>query len=182
MILTGPAIHQAVKDGEIIITPYDPKNIQPNSYDFHLGKTIKVYTNRVLDPRHPNPIEEFEIPETGLTLEPSVLVLGHIAETIGSTRYVPIIKGISSIARLGLFIVITADLVDLGAVGKWTMQLHCVQPVTIYPGMRIGQMTFWKTYGKTLLYKGKYQGSLGPMESQSYKDSFFARSTAKIQK
>lgn len=173
MILTGHAIHEAVQKGEITITPYNPDNLQPNSYDFHLGSTIKVYTNYELDPRQPNPVEEFEIPPEGLTLSPGVLVLGHIAETIGSTKYVPIIKGISSIGRLGLFIVITADLVDLGAVGKWTLQFHCVQPVTIYPGMRIGQMTFWKTYGKPLLYSGKYQGSTGPMESQSWKDPFF---------
>lgn len=173
MILTGPAIHNAVLNGDITISPYDSRHIQPNSYDFHLGTTIKVYTDPILDPRRPNPVQEYVIPEEGLTLDPGILVLGHIAETIGSTKYVPIIKGISSVGRLGLFIVITADLVDLGAVGKWTLQLSCVQPVTIYPGMRIGQMTFWTTEGEPLLYSGKYQGSLGPMESQSWRDPFF---------
>lgn len=173
MILTGPEIERAVAQGEIIISPFDPGNLQPNSYDFHLGKTIKVYKEKVLDPRRPNQVEQFDIPESGLTLDPGILVLGSIAEKIGSNEYVPIIKGISSIARLGLFIVITADLVDLGAIGNWTLQLHCVQPVTIYPGMRIGQMTFWTVQGEKKLYQGKYQGSTGPVESQSWKDRFF---------
>jgi dCTP deaminase len=173
MILTGSAIGKAVRAGEIIIHPFNADNLQPNSYDFHLGDTVKVYRERILDPRKPNPVDTYTIPPEGLTLDPGVLVLGHIAETIGSTVYVPIIKGISSIARLGLFIVITADLVDLGAVGAWTLQLHCVQPVTIYPGMRIGQMTFWKISGEPLLYSGKYQGSTGPEESKSWKDGFF---------
>jgi dCTP deaminase len=173
MILTGPEIHRQVVAEKIVIEPYDKENIQPNSYDFHLGKTIKIYKEKILDPRKANEAEEIEIPQSGLTLDPGVLVLGHIEETIGSNYFVPIIKGISSIARLGLFIVITADLVDLGAIGKWTLQLHCVQPITIYPGMRIGQMTFWKITGEPLLYTGKYQGSQGPVESKSWKDAFF---------
>ena len=48
--------------------------------------------------------------------------------------------------------------------------LHAVQPLRVYPGMRIGQVTFWKTFGDINLYSGKYQGSTLPMASQVYKD------------
>lgn len=170
MILTGLQIKEEVRCGRIIIDPFDEKQINPNSYNFRLGKTIKLYTSKVLDPKVPNPVAEVELPETGLALKSSRLYLGHIYERIGSNYFVPIMKGRSSIGRLGLFINITADLIDLGAIGCWTLQMHATQPVIVYPGMLIGQMTFWKISGKTLLYTGKYQGAKGPMESLAYKD------------
>ena len=49
--------------------------------------------------------------------------------------------------------------------------LHAVQPVKVYPGMLIGQVTFWAVDGDIeKLYDGKYQGLLGPQASQVYKD------------
>ena len=71
---------------------------------------------------------------------------------------------------MGLFIHITADLIDIGSYNEWTLQLHAVQPVKVYPNMLIGQVTFWKVQGEIKLYNGKYQGSKGPYESQIYKD------------
>lgn len=170
MILTGSKIQQAIQEGDIVFDPFDPKHINPNSINFHLGSSVLMYTDKVLDPRMENPTEEIVIPAEGLRLKPTRLYLGHIQERIGSEKYVPIIKGRSSVGRLGLFINITADLVDLGAIGQWTMMLHAVQPLIIYPGMSIGQMTFWTTQGRTMLYDGKYQGATGPRASESFRD------------
>lgn len=170
MILSGPQIEQEVRQGTIEISPFDRQNLNPNSYNFHLGTSVTCYVNDGLDAQQDNPTYTMPIPKEGLLLEPHKLYLGHIAERIGSQHFVPIIKGRSSIGRLGLFIVITADLIDLGAFGCWTLQMHAVQPVMVYPGMAIGQMTFWKISGKPLLYSGKYQNATGPMASQSYKD------------
>lgn len=89
---------------------------------------------------------------------------------MGSNFYVPIIRGRSSTGRIGIFIHITADLIDIGSVNQWTLQMHAVQPVKIYPQMLIGQVTFWTIQGKIKLYEGKYQGSKGPMASQIHKD------------
>ena len=65
---------------------------------------------------------------------------------------------------------ITADLIDIGSYNQWTLQLHAIQPVRVYPNMLIGQVTFWCVKGEITLYSGKYQGSKGPMESEIYKD------------
>lgn len=111
-----------------------------------------------------------EIPTEGYILEPEILYLGHTEEMMGSNWYVPIIRGRSSIGRIGLFIHITADLIDIGSINQWTLQLHCVQPIRIYAGMLIGQVTFWHVDGEITLYQGKYQGSRGPMASQIHKD------------
>ncbi|MDP2736522.1 MAG: dCTP deaminase [bacterium] len=170
MILTGDKIKEEVLNGKIIIEPFSESNINPNSYDFRLGDKIKVYKNYTLDPKIKQETETLIIPDEGLILEPKKLYLGHTEEIMGSEYYVPIIRGRSSIGRLGLFIHITSDLIDIGSINQWTLQLHAVQRIKIYPKMLIGQVTFWVPKGDIKLYKGKYQGSRGPMESQIYKD------------
>lgn len=170
MILTGLEIKKEWEAGRIDIRPFTLDQLNPNSYDFRLGSLIKTYTNYILDPRHQNPAVGLEIPEDGLVLQPGRIYLGHTAEIMGSDYYVPIIRGKSSTARLGLFIHVTADLIDIGAHNQWTLQMNPVQPVRVYPNMKIGQVTFWKVVGEINLYKGKYQGSMGPMESQIHVD------------
>ena len=170
MILTGPKIMEEVKKKNITIDPFDEKYLNPNSYDFRLGDCLKTYKNKVLDTSKHNQTVTIEIPCSGFVLKPDTLYLGHTLEKIGSNFYVPIIKGKSSIGRIGLFIYITANLIDIGFCGQFTLMMHAVQPVKIYPNMRIGQVTFWKVEGDIDLYHGKYQGSQGSKESQSYKD------------
>jgi dCTP deaminase len=170
MILTGPRITKEVKSGSIIIRPFEAQQVNPNSYDFRLGDTLLVYKRKTLDTKRANETKVVKVPEKGLVLRPDKLYLGHTIEVVGSDKYVPILRGKSSTGRVGLFIHITADLIDIGFVGQFTLMLHAVQPVKIYPGMRIGQVTFWRPTGAVSLYKGKYQGSEGPVASQVYKD------------
>jgi len=170
MILTGPKIKRERSRGNLTIEPFDDKYINPNSYDFRLGDTLVVYQNRTLDAKTANKTKTIKIPEEGLVLQPDTLYLGHTIETIGSDVYVPILRGKSSTGRMGLFVHITADLVDIGFEGQLTLMMHAVQPLRVYPGMRIGQITFWQTMGDIDLYDGKYQGSKLPMASQVYKD------------
>ncbi|MET8605674.1 dCTP deaminase [Streptomyces rubiginosohelvolus] len=170
MILTGPEIGARVQDGDIRVEPFDPEQLQPNSYDFRLDEQIGWYTERVLDCARDNPFELHTIPREGMVLQPDRIYLGATVERIGSDRFVPILRARSSVARLGLFVHVTADLIDIGSFGKLTLQLHAVQPVRVYPGMLIGQVTFWSVYGDIVLYEGKYQGSDGPMPSQAHRD------------
>lgn len=170
MILSGIKIEEEVSEGRITILPYNKDNINPNSYNYTLGDYVKVYKNNVLDSKIKEETEIIEIPDEGLVLDTNKVYLGFTKEIIGSDYYVPIITGRSSTGRLGLFVQITSDLVDVGFKGNLTLQLHATQPVRIYKGMKIGQVTFWKIYGDVDLYKGKYQGSIGPSESQVWRD------------
>jgi dCTP deaminase len=170
VILTGPEIQREWSNGRIDIRPFEPAQINPNSYDFRLGATLKTYVNYVLDPQYPNAATELLIPSDGIVLQPGRIYLGHTLEVMGSDHYVPIIRGKSSTARLGLFIHITADVIDIGSHNQWTLQLNPVQPIRLYPNMRIGQVTFWTVVGEITLYEGKYQGSMGPIESQIHSD------------
>lgn len=170
MILAGSKIRKEVKNNKITIIPFDDENINPNSYNYTLDDYLKVYKNYELDSKQKQEVEIIKIPDEGIVLLPDKVYLGSTKEIIGSDYYVPVITGRSSTGRLGLFVQITSDLVDIGFHGKLTLQLHATQPVRIYRGMKIGQIMFWRIYGKVDLYHGKYQNSTEPRESEAWRD------------
>lgn len=170
MILSGREIQRQVERGRISITPFAASQVNPNSYDFRLGRTISGYVDEVLDAARPNSTWTDLVPDEGMVLQPGRIYLGHTVEVMGSVDYVPIIRAKSGVARLGLFIHVTADLIDIGSVNQWTLQLHAVQPVRVYANMLIGQVTFWEVKGEIEHYRGKYAASRGPVASLSYED------------
>src|SRR5688572_16555088 len=127
MILTGKAIEEEVELGRIHIDPFTTSQLNPNSYDFRLGDSLVEYTSELLDARTRNPTRTYAIPLDGYVLTPGRIYLGHTAEIMGSAHHVPIIRAKSSIARLGLFVHVTADLIDIGSINQWTLQLYPVQ-------------------------------------------------------
>ncbi|MER5938280.1 PEP/pyruvate-binding domain-containing protein [Streptomyces sp. NPDC001928] len=170
MILTGTEIERERKNGRITIEPFTPEQVNPNSYNFRLGKTLRVYQDMPLDARHTNQFEEIEIPDDGYVLEPGRLYLAHTIERLGSEHYAPTFAARSSVARLGLFINLSASLGDIGYTGQWTLQLYSMNRVRVYPGINIGQMMWWRPQGDIILYDGKYQGSVGPRSSDIHVD------------
>jgi dCTP deaminase len=170
MILTGTKIIEEVDRKKIEISPFDKKRITTNSYDLSLGDTIIRYKAKIIDPRKATPFEEKKIPNDGLLLKSGEFVLGHSKERIGSDFYIPLIHGKSGTARMGLFVHVTADLIDIGSHGVTTFQLYATLPVRLYAGMLIAQVSFWVPFGEIVLYKGKYQNSTGPKPSLTYKD------------
>lgn len=171
MILSGDEIIKQVAQDAITISPFNEDQVTTNSYDFRLQDKLLIYTDSSLDVKKNNQFRVRDIPKSGVLLEAGQLYLGATVEKMGSSVYVPIIKGRSSIARLGLFIHATADLIDLGSINQWTLQLIPTLPVRIYPNMRIGQVTFWSVMGdKHHQYAGKYSDSVGPVASKSYLD------------
>ena len=170
MILTGTEIKNQVLNKKIHIVPFIEENLNPNSYNFRLGNKLKIYKSKVLDPAKQNNFEEIEIPMEGMILEPGKLYLGHTIEEMGSDFYVPTMQARSSIGRLGLYIYLNSGLGDIGFKKQWTLELHSIHQLKVYPGMKIGQMLFWKPKGKIILYNGKYKNSKGPEISQIWRD------------
>jgi dCTP deaminase len=170
MILTGSEIKKEVLQQRIHIFPFDELNLNPNSYNFRLGNRLKTYKQKILDSAQPLDCEEIIIPEEGYVLQPHQLYLGHTIEEMGSDFFVPIMQARSSIGRLGLYIYLNSGLGDLGFKKQWTLELHSIHPLKVYPGMKIGQMLFWKPLGEINLYQGKYKDSQGPEVSQIWKD------------
>ncbi len=170
MILSGKEIEKNIGKN-IFIDPFDPKRINPNSYNLSLHNELLVYNNEPLDMKIPNPTSKIIIPEDGLLLEPNKLYLGRTVEHTRTERYVPMLEGRSSIGRLGLFIHVTAGFGDIGFSGYWTLEIFCVQPIRIYAGVEICQIYYHDIVGDVNLYKsGKYQNNTGIQPSLLYKD------------
>lgn len=176
MILTDSAILSAMERGEIKIEPFDTKCLGSNSYDVHLGKSLGVYKNRILDAKKHNQIILFDIREDGYLLQPGFLYLGVTQEYTESLAHVPFLDGKSSGGRLGLSIHITAGKGDVGFKGHWTLEMTVVQPVRIYAGMPIGQLFYFETLGKCLnpyntKQSAKYNDQPAvPVESMMFKN------------
>lgn len=170
MILSGKEIQRHMGK-DIVIRPFDPKRLNPNSYNLSLHNELLVYENRLLDMKVPNPVKTLTIPESGLVLEPDKLYLGRTNEFTQTDRFVPMLEGRSSVGRLGLFIHVTAGFGDVGFAGYWTLEIFCVQPIRIYPNVEICQIYYHDIHGDYDLYQsGKYQNNTGIQPSLLYKD------------
>jgi dCTP deaminase len=165
-----------IKKGNIIITPFDIKNMGGNSYDVHLSKHFAQYVDKQIDAKKKNKIKHFEISEKGFVLKPGRLYLGSTVEYTETHKHVPFLEGKSSTGRLGIDIHATAGKGDVGFCGFWTMEISTSIPVKIYPGMPIGQLIYYVVEGKVerLYHKKKdakysYQDKL-PKESMMWKN------------
>ncbi|CAN3985045.1 dCTP deaminase [Kitasatospora purpeofusca] len=171
MILTGPEIAAAVRDGRIRITDYTDAQVNPNSYNVRLGDTLTIYSEEIIDPHRENTTCTQRIGADGYVLQPRELYLGHTVEEVGSDTFVPLLFGRSSVGRLGLFVEITAPIGDIGFHGQWTLMLSPVRPLKVYAGMKIGQIMFFLSVGPVSLYSGKYQSAQGPQPSRYWHDA-----------
>jgi dCTP deaminase len=174
MILTGPEIVASTHSGKIVISPFEPDQVNPNSYNVRLGHTLLTYDAEVIDACRPNPTRATTMGPDGFVLQSGELYLGHTMEEVGSNYYVPLLFGRSSVGRLGLFVEITAPIGDIGFHGQWTLMLVPVRPLRVYPGMKIGQIMFFQSHGDIELYSGKYQRASGPQESRYWRDKLVA--------
>jgi dCTP deaminase len=147
MILTGSEIKEQVKNGRITIDPFRDGDINPNSYNYSLGSQICIFQDDIIDAGREPSLRTFTIPAAGYVLHPGQLYLGHTNEIIGSEDFVVSLIGRSSVGRLGMFLQITADLGNLGQAHAWTLEIEVVQPLRVYPNMKIGQVSFWKPSG-----------------------------------
>jgi dCTP deaminase len=182
LILSDREIRTAIENGTLVIDPFDASMIQPSSIDLHVDSEFRVFDNTrypYIDVRQPmedlTSLVEVK-PDEPFILHPGEFVLGSTYEkvTLGN-EIVARLEGKSSLGRLGLLIHSTAGFVDAGWSGHLTLELSNVAnlPITIYPGMKIGQLCVFqmtspaeRPYGST----GKYQGQRGPTASKFYMD------------
>lgn len=178
MILSDKKILAAIENGEIVIEPYRRKCLGTNSYDVHLGKTLGLYQDSVLDARKHNKINYIEIPEEGYVLHPGTLYLGATEEYTETHATVPFLEGKSSVGRLGIDIHATAGKGDVGFCNFWTLEISCVHPVRVYAGMPIGQLIYFQVDGDIENYYNKKQNAKyvertnKPVESMMWKNKF----------
>ncbi len=170
MILSGREI-AARQGGDIVIQPYDPKRLNPNSYNLALHHELLIYREPQLDMKKENSWQMLRIPEEGMVLEPNRLYLGRTVEYTETRNLVPMLEGRSSVGRLGLFVHVTAGFGDVGFCGYWTLEMFCVQPIRIYAGVEVCQIYYHTLQGAHDPYvSGKYQNNRGIQPSLLYRD------------
>lgn len=170
MILTGEEIRSQMGKN-IQIDPFDPRRINPNSYNLSLHHELLVYEEVVLDLRSPNRFRRIEIPPEGFVLNPGQLYLGRTVERTETRNLVPMIEGRSSIGRLGLFVHVTAGFGDIGFCGFWTLEMYAVQPIRIYAGIEICQIIYHEIVGDVREYRSdKYQNNSDIQPSLLYRE------------
>ena len=157
MILSGEEIRTNL-GSNVVIEPFDPARLNPNSYNLTLHDELMVYEEVVLDMAKANRVRRITIPAEGLVLSPNQLYLGRTVERTETHNLVPQIEGRSSVGRLGLFVHVTAGFGDVGFCGYWTLEMFAVQPVRIYPGVPICQIFYHEIAGPFTEYDSdKYQ-------------------------
>jgi dCTP deaminase len=185
MILSDADIREQIAAGRIVIDPFDETCVQPSSVDLHVASRFRVFANSrypYIDVRvaMPDLTELVEVTgEDPFILHPGEFVLGATLERVGvPDDLVARLEGKSSLGRLGLLIHSTAGYVDPGWDGDLTLELSNVAnlPITIYPGMRIGQISFFQLsspartpYGSSQT-RSKYQGQRGPAPSRFFEE------------
>ncbi len=185
MVLSDGTIRRLIENGRIRIEPFDPSLMQPSSVDVRVDRYFRVFRNS----RYP--YIDVKIEQEGLTelvevsgdeafiLHPGEFVLGSTLERITlPDDLVARLEGKSSLGRLGLLIHSTAGFIDPGWDGHVTLELSNVAnlPITIYPGMKIGQVSFVQLtepaetpYGAAGI-GSKYQGQQGPTPSRYWQN------------
>jgi dCTP deaminase len=185
MVLSDRSLREALAAGRIVVDPLDESCIQPSSIDVKVSNLFRVFRNHtagIIDVKEDleDLTELITIPEEGVfMLHPGEFVLGSTLERIACPiDLVARVEGKSSLGRLGLLIHSTAGFIDAGFDGHITLELANVAslPITIYPAMKIGQVSFLEMttpadnpYGSGA--KGsKYQGQRGPTPSRYFEN------------
>jgi dCTP deaminase len=185
VVLSDRTIRRLLAEGRIEIDPLDESLIQPSSVDVRADRYFRVFHNA----RYPyidvkEPMEDLtELVEVdgdqAFILHPGEFVLGSTLERVRlPDDLVARLEGKSSLGRLGLLIHSTAGFIDPGWNGQVTLELSNVSnlPITIYPGMKIGQVSFVQLtepaespYGSGDI-GSKYQDQKGPVPSRYWQN------------
>jgi dCTP deaminase len=189
VILSDRSIREAIESGRLGIEPFDAQLIQPSSLDVRLDNKFLVFRNTkraFIDVKQPAD-DLMELIEVGreepMFLHPHEFVLGSTIERVRIPNdLVGRLEGRSSLGRLGVVIHSTAGFIDAMFEGHITLEISNLAnlPIALYPGMRIGQISFVemttpaeRPYGPER--GSKYSGQQLPTASRLYLDFLNAR-------
>ncbi len=175
--LPAQDIDALVKNGELVVRPYDPENnLQSASYDLRLE-------SRFLVPRDEGDVidilakEEYETVDTKgapFLLKPDDFIIGSSLEYLRIPDYLAgILFARSSVGRRGIEIHPSAGWFDPSFEGRVVFEISSMRkkPILLRPGARIGQMAFVHLANRTSKpYAGKYKGQDGPVGSLMHQD------------
>lgn len=193
MMLSDKTIREKCAEGNLSIERYKDfdKQLQPASFDFQLGYEFKKIANnrsgkaystiinlRDEDNNNEHPDLQWistnfhRSPRDYQIIQPNEFMLGTTVEKFEVPNdLVANVEGKSTFGRVGLIIHATAGFIDPGFKGTITLEMYNFgqNPIALYPGELIGQITFQKLdkacekpYGDE--QGSNYQGQIGVTE------------------
>jgi dCTP deaminase len=176
MPLSNLEILQAIQNGDIIISPFNKKQLNTNSYDVTLGEyyfapSVQTTQNdKTYDPSNEESIREYwQGPFKSskyIHIPPRTLILGHTAEFIGTSAtscLVPMISTKSSLGRHGISTCKCANCGSIGYHDRWALEIenHLIVSRDLQVGEPVAQITFFRSGETDMPYTqcGNYQTS-----------------------
>jgi dCTP deaminase len=165
VLLSDKRIVEEMDAGNIVIDPFDERQLGTNSYDCRLGSWYFQPTkfSEVIDFTDEEQARAFwgdplEAQEA-IIVKPGTTILAHTHEVVGGRNGVTTtMHARSSIGRSSLSVCKCAGVGDVGYVSRWTMEIsnHSTCSIKLPVGIRICQIKF-DFVGETLKeYEGKY--------------------------
>ncbi|PZR97239.1 MAG: dCTP deaminase [Chloroflexi bacterium] len=165
LLLSDKRIVEERDDGNIVIDPFDIRQLGTNSYDCRLGdwyfqspkysETVDFTNEDQALAFWGEPIRAVE----SIVVKPGTTILAHTQEVVGATNGITTtMHARSSIGRSALSVCKCAGAGDVGYISRWTMEIsnHSTCSIVLPVGLRICQIKF-DYVGETLKeYHGKY--------------------------
>ena len=184
-ILVDHEIRSEIREGRLIIEPFEDSFVQPNSIDVRLSDKFSWHEDngQVIDPYQSQSVLDGLVHVTGdsIVIQPRQFVLGATLEKMQlPDNIVGQLTGKSSLARLGVMVHVTAGFIDAGfsnPPAQITLEIVNVgaRPVRLHAGMAVAQMVFTRTLPCDVPYhkkpSAKYNGQPAAAHSRYYLNS-----------
>jgi|WetSurMetagenome_2_1015567.scaffolds.fasta_scaffold00973_25 dCTP deaminase len=143
--------------GDIVIDPFDERNLGSDTYDVRLGEYFfreRWALGGELDPRDERSalraFGDAQKADDGIIrLEPGETILAHTQEFIGGARRVTTrMSARSSVGRSLFSVCKCAGKGDVGYISRWTMEITSFaryHTIVLHVGMRVAQIEFTRT-------------------------------------
>ena len=161
MILTKKKILEAIKRKEIVISPFNKRNVGAGSIDLTLDNKFRIFVKKGTIKLSENvDYKKYTklITANKILLNPGEIVLGITKEKLKPPEDMcGWLQGRSRFARLGLVVHVTASFVQPGSENKQVLEIINLgkNPIEIHAGDKICQLIIERTEGKAK-FKGKF--------------------------
>lgn len=165
MLLSDRRIRQAMDAGNIVIEPFEPRQLGTNSYDVRLGEfyfepnrnmqTVSFLSEEQTRRFWGEPIRADGV----IPVRPGDTILAHTMEIVGGRNgFTTSMRARSSIGRSCMSVCKCAGVGDVGYIARWTMEItnHSHATIALPVGLRVAQILFYEVGETDKHYAGKY--------------------------
>ena len=148
MILSGDSIKNAIKKGDLVITPFDAKNLKGASYTFTLSSKLLIPKDApLLKVDDTQDHEEIGIGFEGFVLNPGEFILGYTAEHLSlKNNFACLLSTRGSCTQVGLSVLLGSDFAEPDTNNPQMLEIYNVSksPIKLEKGMKIVKGIFFQ--------------------------------------